>query len=611
MASGAARASFDARFGNYGAPKADASGLYTQRLSSLHKRCNFDYDDVAIAFPSFIMNHFANNEIYDSFEGTDYTPHNLKNYPEHSHWRKMRSRPAGSPRILGGLCDVESEGKDEELSYTIMRVGPFTSNGGYDWWQFAGHDALRLSRHVSGGRTIGINSHWVVGIDATTGLPLGYPPMHVHHIHLVPSKPYLRYQWPTPATASWRDVLHALTTQQAGAYYVPNYIMEQHGEWDLCDIHRSESGCFAEHLPSGYSNLLDFELDFEGELNDGREVGAANLTWWLEIGVGWTAQPAAQTPLSYAVLVEDHFGMVDGHQHTYENYHWVPSHGEWVNYYTGRMPSGGKLVRMKHHVHMNLLDRSYFVAAHADDLGLSARPIGPDGPELGAKEVPGAWFSHGGRLTGIFGVDKPQLDYNTWPVGVVSPQQLGATDLRSFEATLRARTAAIGGGAGASDAIVCTLNRGAWRDADDFMWDRVGRIECREWTFSRGDEFTSVSLLSYHGGKVGPWSPDRTPLRLPSHNQWNLYFEADDGASHYFLYSALIHDPFMRLRRVALREMLLMMNWRIVTPHDGVSLSQAQLGARRQAPLLYIAFGIAGVALAWYACGRGRKMKDI
>ena len=70
-------------------------------------------------------------------------------------------------------------------------------------------------------------------------------------------------------------------------------------------------------------------------------MGATNLTWWLEVGMGWTRHTAKHTPLSYAVIVEDHIGMVDGHQHTYENYHWVPSHGEWVNYYSGRMPIGG------------------------------------------------------------------------------------------------------------------------------------------------------------------------------------------------------------------------------------------------------------------------------
>ena len=128
--------------------------------------------------------------------------------------------------------------------------------------------------------------------------------MHVHHIHLVPSKPWLRYQWATPSTASWRNVLHHLTTEQGAAYYVPNYVMEQHGEWDLCDIHLTEAGCFAEHLPHGFTNLIDFPLDFEGELNDGREVGAADLEWWLEIGIGWTYDTAGKKPLSYAVITE-------------------------------------------------------------------------------------------------------------------------------------------------------------------------------------------------------------------------------------------------------------------------------------------------------------------
>ena len=66
-------------------------------------------------------------------------------------------------------------------------------------------------------------------------------------------------------------------------------------------------------------------------------------------------QVSGRKPLSYAVITEDHFGMVDGHQHTYENYHWVPSHGEWVHYYTGRMPHAGTLIRMKHHVSVSLL----------------------------------------------------------------------------------------------------------------------------------------------------------------------------------------------------------------------------------------------------------------
>lgn len=71
-------------------------------------------------------------------------------------------------------------------------------------WQYAGHNALNMSELMAGGKTIGINAHYVIGVD-DDGASLGYPPLHVHHVHLVPSKTWLRYQWPTTATtfAEW------------------------------------------------------------------------------------------------------------------------------------------------------------------------------------------------------------------------------------------------------------------------------------------------------------------------------------------------------------------------------------------------------------------------
>ena len=100
--------------------------------------------------------------------GTDYTPHNLHAYPDHSHWRKgIRPQPPGSPPVQGGLCDLPPSsggGDDGGLEWTVMRVGPFTSHGGYDWWQYAGHDALKLSRHLTGGRTVAVRRPRLVGL---------------------------------------------------------------------------------------------------------------------------------------------------------------------------------------------------------------------------------------------------------------------------------------------------------------------------------------------------------------------------------------------------------------------------------------------------------------
>ena len=101
-------ASAPRRFGNYGTPTASTAGLYSQRLDDVHKLCKFEFEPLAVAFPTFIMNHFANNSVYDAFNGTDYTPHNLRNYPEHSHWRAgLHARPPGGKPLVGGLCDVQ------------------------------------------------------------------------------------------------------------------------------------------------------------------------------------------------------------------------------------------------------------------------------------------------------------------------------------------------------------------------------------------------------------------------------------------------------------------------------------------------------------------------
>ena len=70
---------------------------------------------------------------------------------------------------------------------------------------------------------------------------------------------------------------------------------------------------------------------------------------------------------------------------------------------------------------------------------------------------------------------------------------------------------------------------------DGFLWDRAGASVCKPWHFRQGQVYTSVSLLHYHGKKLAfapEWEPANQTRNLPSHNQWNMYFESDDGACH-------------------------------------------------------------------------------
>mmetsp|Transcript_2568 Transcript_2568/g.8614 ORF Transcript_2568/g.8614 Transcript_2568/m.8614 type:complete len:624 (-) Transcript_2568:144-2015(-) len=617
-------------FGNYGTPRGSpASELYATEIHELHSRCRFRYEPLRSAFPSLTVSHYTDTDTYDRFDGVDLTPHNHRKYQPGSGWARGLQPHTSDREPQGALCEAVADGG---ATWAILRVGPFNSMGGYDWWQLAAHDALNLSRRLEGGRTLALHSHYVVGVRAEDGGVLGYPPLHMHHLHLVPSKPWLRYQWPMTG-ASWQQWLARAREIQGFSSYVPNYVMESHGEWDPCHIRqggRDRGGgggggggrggdgaprCYAETLPRGYYHpLREFALDMEGEVNDARAAGSPPLAWYLEVGVGFEEAPvpaatvetvpteeaaeaagavarsAPPRPLSYAVLVEDHLSLVPSHQSTYENYYWVPTEGTHVHWYEGEMPTSGQLVRMKHHAHMSLLRRAYFVAGTAEELGLhKLLPRDKFGEQLPLK-----W---------------PQAGHSwRWPSSVP------IVDLDRLEALLLKRIDRLPGG---RSRIICTLDA-AREEAGGYpgyVWDRAGKSVCAPWTFRRGDPFLSVALLEWHGGRLGPWANESAPLPelLPMHTQWNLLFAAADGASHYFMYPAFLASRALPLvERAIFREMLLVQNWRVVVPLNGPLGVRAQHFAhavRRAPPRLLAAAGLVGAVLLWRCARRARRIK--
>ena len=65
----------------------------------------------------------------------------------------------------------------------MQRVGPFSSRGGYDWWQLEWHDAGLLSSALREHRDgLLVTAHSIVPVD-DAGARLGHPPLHVHHVH--------------------------------------------------------------------------------------------------------------------------------------------------------------------------------------------------------------------------------------------------------------------------------------------------------------------------------------------------------------------------------------------------------------------------------------------
>ena len=73
-------------------------------------------------------------------------------------------------------------------TWHVQRVGPFVSEGGYDWWQM-GWDNLAQLREVKErtppGMDLMVDAHWTGPVDAA-GKVVHHPPIHLHHVHLVP-----------------------------------------------------------------------------------------------------------------------------------------------------------------------------------------------------------------------------------------------------------------------------------------------------------------------------------------------------------------------------------------------------------------------------------------
>lgn len=302
-----------------------------------------------------------------------------------------------------------------------------------------------------------------------------------------------------------------------------------------------------------------------------------------QVGVSWTADIELLEPLSFGILVEDHANIVLGHQYSYENYYWVPTDGQYVNFYEGKMPATGKLFRMKHHDHMALFTKSLLIAASAEELGLTAKPRDYfTGEPLDLKTSPCTRLGsrmkleRSSRATAIHEAMHEEAggcDIFKFPT-VVSLDDLGHRDLRAFETALREKVAQLPGG---DSRIICELSDGLttthYRNApgyEDFQWDRAGRSVCNDWEFETGTVFTSIVLHEFQPKAPGPWLPDTVPEILPMHNQWNMYYLSDDGASHYFFYPSLLESLPKKLR-VVLYEMLLKQNWRVVTgPHSSL-----------------------------------------
>ena len=287
-------------------------------------------------WPSLVVRHFATHEAYDRFDGELLTPHSARSYPAASPYLQFDVQPRGTPVLTYRSCRcAEADGS----VWSIQRVGPITSRGGFDWHQMNGRDAFSLGSELEAHGSIYMLEHFM-GTVSTNGTGIGYPPLHPHHIHLAPAESRLRYEYVGAAPANPLD-FHRLLL-----------VLDVHGDFMDC---ATPAACFTSMEPAGFARLVDVPLDLDLEVNDARAADSPALTWYLQLALRWAAEPVALAtglrPISQlttlALSGDDHNPL---RQSDLEGYLWMPTHEPLLHWYTLSMPmEGGELLDVRPH----------------------------------------------------------------------------------------------------------------------------------------------------------------------------------------------------------------------------------------------------------------------
>ena len=412
-------------------------------------------------WPTFTLTHYNSTDNFDHFVGDDLTSWNHDNYPKRNPFAPFRSslRERADKRLQYTFCSTPAQ---DGSTWHVQRVGVMTSHGGYDWWQASGRDIGKLSAALTahGGDIFIVESQLQIVGTAPPFVPIGYPPMHLHHLHIMPMQASLRFQY---------------AVYPYDGYY-NNVVLERHGEWN--------PSVTSELEPEGYGRRISFTLDFDTECNDVRPAGSDSLTWQLQYAFRWRPGTVALWPLSTNNYINFGLDVVAmGSQKTYEGYFWVKPFRAWVSYYDSLFPPadykvmnialpgsglGGRVLYVKSHVHMNLLVKAFIFASSPGEVA-------------------------------DFLLTMPQPKGSASGTSLYTELPKAATSFDALEQLLRARVTPR-----------CVLTPNFEKTADGW-WDRPPDTICEEWIFEAGDPISFVSFLQYDCGSsnttcpVEPW----------------------------------------------------------------------------------------------------------
>lgn len=183
-----------------------------------------------------MANWYKNNADFDKFEGVDLVPENHHLFKELSPWgKKLDTKKTPKESFKAATCENTLE---DGSTWTVTRIGPFRTTGGYDWVQI-GWDNLwdlrdKFKKYPDG---IYVTDQFS-GPVTKDGDRIGNPPIHVHHIHIGPA----------PGVRQRSEQYECLVNQMG--CYDPTRVLEHHGDYQ-CYPEDGGLDCLVESTPDG------------------------------------------------------------------------------------------------------------------------------------------------------------------------------------------------------------------------------------------------------------------------------------------------------------------------------------------------------------------------
>jgi hypothetical protein len=500
-------------------------------------KCDFTYqefDENSMA----TLNWYPDARDFEDYKAIDMVPKRHWEYlrgelgspglNESVKWEMGKNGPLKQKETIKlGECQIpQADGG----AFHIQRVGPFYSTGGYDWWQVGWRDTWRMSevlkKHPEG---VYYTTSFSGAVDQD-GKILGYPPVHIHHIHICPQ----------PC---------AKKKMLKGMKYHPNFGVEQHGDYE-CLKKDGGANCFFEVPALENVKELDRVFDLEGEVNDVRSPGSKTMVWYYQTALRWHPKSSYQGhPLSQSFIIkfepfvrnqtaqnlalarkyDSPMPLMGKHNQQEElmtfDLDTTEYHIAWGN---GYQDWSGELVRNKLHSHTVLFEEAYWFRASAEDLGLVN----------GTVQFPfNDWYEIT-RLkdTGLKSLEEVK-DYLFSNLEKATRKHEAKCSLKKGPSFLNPRAKADECNFNAPF-MVCyaKVNNERIRDPEvnnpghprGFTYDRRARSCCNEWSFKPGEVWTTVGFYKPMEEVLGPWSLTK-PAKFPEHLHWVTTFRMTDS----------------------------------------------------------------------------------